>query len=367
MERLAGPLSDLHLFQRSIMNTASLKSTKFHLILYDKNGKELKVTVNCEPLMSGGIFVGCIANIRQCQAVALQSVLTTMKQSSISQCLVSLEAPHTIQMLNDAFVSKFGFARDDLLGKQLPALAPLLHVSASHDWRSLLLATGDGAIRRRSISALNVTSAANSAPFAPFEEAVFVPVADEPDGMIRHVLVLFPPSILPAPIPSSSPRSSSFWTDRLAGCEPRPARRADAVSPLTAKSASPQSLGSDPEDLNDFSGGETTTAAAQPSPDHRSPGDSDHAPAARSRRRIIISANGTAEDVPTAAVVFTPALLDTLRGRPLPAAARAVGVSVTAFKRACRRLGIRRWGFRRGPARGSHDAACTPPPPPPHA
>ena len=50
-------------------------------------------------------------------------------------------------------------------------------------------------------------------------------------------------------------------------------------------------------------------------------------------------------------VVLTLELLDALRGLPLPRAAQAVGVSATAFKKACRRLGVHRWGYRRGPGR----------------
>ena len=52
-----------------------------------------------------------------------------------------------------------------------------------------------------------------------------------------------------------------------------------------------------------------------------------------------------------AATVLTPAILAALQGQPLPAAARTVGMSATAFKRACRRLGIRRWSFSRGQGR----------------
>ena len=52
-------------------------------------------------------------------------------------------------------------------------------------------------------------------------------------------------------------------------------------------------------------------------------------------------------------IFITLQLLDTLRGLSLPHAARVVGVSATAFKRACRRLGVLRWDFRRGPGRVS--------------
>ncbi len=48
-------------------------------------------------------------------------------------------------------------------------------------------------------------------------------------------------------------------------------------------------------------------------------------------------------------VNFTRDLLDALRGMSLPRAASAVGVSATAFKKACRRLGVARWEYMRGP------------------
>ena len=65
-------------------------------------------------------------------------------------------------------------------------------------------------------------------------------------------------------------------------------------------------------------------------------------------------------------------LLDSLRGLPLPDAARAVGVCGTAFKKACRRLGVpvRRWEYRRGPGlamrkRSSRSRIQSPAPQPP--
>ena len=48
-------------------------------------------------------------------------------------------------------------------------------------------------------------------------------------------------------------------------------------------------------------------------------------------------------------LIITPILLQSLRGISLPHAAKAVGISVYAFKRACRQLGIRRWPYTRGP------------------
>ena len=50
-------------------------------------------------------------------------------------------------------------------------------------------------------------------------------------------------------------------------------------------------------------------------------------------------------------VVITHELIKTLHGLSLPQAAQVVGISSTAFKRVCRRLGIDRWEFKRGKGR----------------
>ena len=53
----------------------------------------------------------------------------------------------------------------------------------------------------------------------------------------------------------------------------------------------------------------------------------------------------------SSAVVLTHDIIHSLRGQPVPLAARAVGVSAISFKRACRRLGVGRWEHTRGLAR----------------
>ena len=72
-------------------------------------------------------------------------------------------------------------------------------------------------------------------------------------------------------------------------------------------------------------------------------------------RRTCISqqaAEGSTRAERTAVpVLISLELIHSLRGLPLQTAARAVGVSGTAFKKACRRLGMRRWEYRRGPGR----------------
>ena len=57
-------------------------------------------------------------------------------------------------------------------------------------------------------------------------------------------------------------------------------------------------------------------------------------------------------------VVVTRPILDGLCGLPLPRAAQALGVSATSFKKACRRLGVRRWDYKRGPALTNRNRGC---------
>ena len=67
-------------------------------------------------------------------------------------------------------------------------------------------------------------------------------------------------------------------------------------------------------------------------------------------RKHLKHMDPTLADKP-APVLITLPLLDSLRGLSLPKAASTIGVSATAFKRACRSLGVVRWDFTRGPAR----------------
>ena len=67
-------------------------------------------------------------------------------------------------------------------------------------------------------------------------------------------------------------------------------------------------------------------------------------------RKHLKHMDPTLADKP-APVLITRPLLDSLRGLSLPKAASTIGVSATAFKRACRSLGVVRWDFTRGPAR----------------
>ena len=378
VDKLTGPLSNSSLFHTAIINTATLIPSKLRLILYDKDGKVMKLTAFCEPLLFGGLFVGCHVVFRPFQAVPIQKVLESMTHSRYAQCLVSLESANIIKIHNDAFVIKFGLTQDSQLR--------IYTRSAPHEWSSLLIAASDGIISRGQIGAQNASEGVYRSPFAPLDEAIFIPVAEGLTCRIRDVLVVFPPSTTKLPTPLFPRDNSSICrigrlgyiesvsapsNPEAAAAAPTPQCRPDPAQPNRRPCLA---------DLAGIDGDHKATLHLRfppPVPQHATlrrpiacgaPGSADRSDAAPSLldNRSFPPARGAADAILPSSkaapvVIFTPELLEALRGRPLSAAARAVGVSETAFKNACRRLGIRRWDYRRGPAR--HGTAVGPPSP----
>ena len=221
-----------------------------------------------------------------------------MNESRCPHVLVSADAPNIINVVNDKFTHKFGCSHAQALGQ------PLAIIQADHRqaWRSLLAAAAAGRIARSNVSVrqpwFSPGRAGENATNNDSKESdvICVPVVDVPNGPISNILVLFAPS---------RPHADS----EAAGC------------------LSPAAAGDD---------GRVLSRAG---------------PIIRPRRKIL--ADGTVA-LPEA-VTLTPELLDNVPGLPLRAAAAAVGVSPTAFKKACRKLGLRRWVYQRPPSkRGPH-------------
>jgi hypothetical protein len=66
-------------------------------------------------------------------------------------------------------------------------------------------------------------------------------------------------------------------------------------------------------------------------------------------------------------VVVTPDTIQSLQCLPVHKAADVIGISATALKRACRRLGVRRWPYHRGTSKAVHGPGLGAQPGPRHA
>jgi hypothetical protein len=160
------------------------------------------------------------------------------------------------------------------------------------------------------------------------EHFTCTPVVDALNGQIRHLLLVFSDS-------SDSLCMLSAATGHIIKSEP-PSQPTHALPP-------------------------TINAQTEPIP----PADMAHGffacprglgsgPAIFPRRKPqSLDASNTSPQ-PVAPVVVTLGLLDSIRDLPLIQAAAKLGVSPTAFKKACRRLGVSRWAYRR-----NRDAAAS--------
>ena len=286
--RLVGPKSDGIQLQSAIAQAGCSESNTRHFVLYTNSGLDMNCMVSFDPCWRNECVVGCLINFWPSEAVTLMEALG---QSKHPQILVSSESPYNIHIANEDFLSRFEFSRNQVLGKSLNSIIPEIDISEA--WRTVLSSALKG-----SVVSWNFDN--NSLSRAPVS-AILFPVVDSPNGRIRNILIQFP-----APQAGFGPSSPSSNTDDIC-CTP-------STSVPSAAAASPECLK-----------------------------DQGHAIFPRRRGRSA----GQPLQQP---VVVTPESIRKLRGLPLQAAARALGVSATAFKRACRRLGLRRWTYKRGPA-----------------
>ena len=317
----------------------------------------MRLLVSCEPLLAGGVFVGCLASFRPSETLPLPSVSAALMQISYAQCLISAGVTH-------AMVSGES-CKQPFANYPLPEPASLMYGSATSGWRPFLHEAGDcqRIICQHSISAQDTSLkrhaqehslknlAVNRPIWNTLNKAIFVPVDQEHDSRVNSRVndLALPPLILPA---SSASMMGSFGNaGNVAGPSNHKlegVRAAAATAFALAEQAAPRQETSG-LCWKDFStAGETEAATVSTAAAHEVPMD----PSCQTAT-VSACATGTAALVDRVkdSQILTPAILAALQGQPLPAAARAVGMSATAFKRACRRLGIRRWGFRRGPGR----------------
>jgi hypothetical protein len=352
--KLIGRKSDPVMFQSVIQNTGILESSKVHFTLHDRAGAEKKTMVATAPFYKEGILIGCHITFRTSFAITLQEAF---EESHCPHALVSSKSPNVISMVNEEFSRKFGCNRNQALGQILGTIQG----PDTSGWISLIRNACDGQISRNRVNTRN-SSARMHPDGSSFEDVVCVPVVEAPNGKVRHILVMFPPPPQQAAGPPL-PAVHNF----------SPAR--PFIAPLMA--ADERDPGPGPATPMPASHGPADSASFFSCPHRRGFG-----PAIFPRRKVALDGSV----VPALPVVVTMELLSTLHDLPLHKAAEAIGVSATAFKKACRKLGVRRWTYKRraglcGPGPGAEcrdlgdsgasddggpSNASPPPPVPPH-
>ena len=322
---ITGAESDTRMLRSEI---ESMQGLKMQLILYDASGHAKRLIVSCSPYYENLLRVGCLLTIKPSEAVTLQDSFADCLHA---RALVSADYPHAIHMANGAFLDRFSCDRQEVLGQSLhffsimdstffaEALTNKCSADSEEAWSALLAIALDGRVarwRRDASDDVGIQICGNAA-----EEVTCAPVVEAPNGLIRHIVVSFGP---PPGVGSADERS-------VDGCgPPYPGQSAKRrVRPGLEKAA------------------EATTwnkTSGLVCPRLRSLGT-----AIFPRRKPSLQVQQAGNDKALAPpVLVTRELIAALADLPLNKAAAAAGVSATAFKKACRKLGVRRWAYKRG-------------------
>ena len=321
---VTGKRSDPCMLQIAIQG---MQGNKMQLILYDSNGGERSLIVCCIPFYEAGAFVGCQLNLRPSAAITLYDALADSVQARV---LLSAQAPHDIHMANESFFRHFACSRSEVLGRPVDivrgftnyfddTIAAQIQTDFEAVWPAFLCAAIDGCVVKWPSMA--------SDSCASLYGITCAPVVDAPNGPIRHLLLTFDASscaegekipCLDESLKTNAGHTAQLHAAKITGCSCEP------TQPITVKDIPGQSARAHKRSL---------TAVIFPRRQPRPDGS-------------LAQDDGPRTRAPP--VVVTPGLVSALADLPLRKAAIAVGISVTAFKKACRKLGIRRWAYKRG-------------------
>ena len=321
---LAGPCSDPQLLMTMISNSNEIKPNFAQLVLHDRGGMSRSFMVSCESVDSKT----CLLSFKVSEALTLQESFEDVDEP-IS--LVSAQDPFLVNMTNEIFASEFGCFSNEVLG--LP-ISFVLRTESSFRWKEMLQRAACG---EKACKLQELRSSGGSFSEYPGQETVMqwyvscIPVVDGPNGKVSYVLLRFSnPTVSTLPDPADY--NDQTWQSDVLNAN----RLEDPARLQRPAAAAAPSFAS--------------VICSDPAPRFNAPLPTDGpAPAIGFHGK---PAGGVDEPSgPGLPVLLTSDTLAALRGLPLPQAARAVGLSATAFKRACRRLGVRRWDYKRGPGR----------------
>ena len=333
---ITGAESDTRMLQSAI---ESMQGLKMQLILYDASGHAKRLIVSCSPYYENFLNVRCLLTIQPSEVVTLQDAFADCLHA---RALVSADYPHAIHMANGAFLDRFSCGRQDVLGQPLHFFSRMDSTSIStaltnpcsaefeEAWSALLDTALDGRVARQRKDVTDDVGVLISGNDT--DEVTCAPVVEAPNGYIRHLVVSFGP---PPGVGSADER----FVD---GCRP----------PHTSQSAKRRVRPGLEKTAEAATGAKSAFLVC---PRLRSLG---HAILPRRKPSLEVS-----RCLPLAPpVVVTRELIAALADLPLNKAAAAAGVSASAFKKACRKLGVLHWAYKRGRSALSVSAVLSGPP-----
>eukprot|EP00292_Cryptomonas_paramecium_P005854 CAMPEP_0113692478 /NCGR_PEP_ID=MMETSP0038_2-20120614/19102_1 /TAXON_ID=2898 /ORGANISM="Cryptomonas paramecium" /LENGTH=412 /DNA_ID=CAMNT_0000614385 /DNA_START=73 /DNA_END=1308 /DNA_ORIENTATION=+ /assembly_acc=CAM_ASM_000170 len=322
-----GPNTDAPCVHSYIKNTASFKTSVVNLSFYQRNGHERTFRTTFSP------FSNNTENIGACLIVLEPSENNVVESCNGARMLISSEWPNTIQSVNEEFTKIFGLSNFDLIGKS----PRMIHGANTEEfrWRNLLEAANSGGNAKDilffsnssgsefpcNVSCSPVSNNMNQPcglfvlEFRGLADEVSSGLSSVVHGRLRDGPANHVPRIVSVPNDQCLKQPSCSAPTFIAQPLPQSVR-----APTVQEVATPAPA---------------QTPAAQPQ-------KQGCGPAIFPRRKA-----GDDTAAPLAPVVVTREVLSTLTGMPLGRAAQSLGVSATALKKACRKLGLDRWAYKK--------------------
>ena len=186
--KIVGKATDSARFSDVIFGTGKRQSSISQFVLYDRNGEQRTVLVTCEPVVESDGLIFCQMTFEHSDAVTLQEAF---EDTLCPKLLISSEPPHSVKIVNDSFLAKFGCSRADILGRSFDRFQSC----DTTGWTALFAAANRGKVSRNIVRA----STHASTP----DDVISVPVVEGANGGIEYILVLFAPAVADQAYPSS--------------------------------------------------------------------------------------------------------------------------------------------------------------------
>jgi len=269
-----------------------------HLKICDGIGKHRPMLVTVTSFVNEVGFICCRLDFDgTSEAITLQQAL---EDTSCPTMLVCAASPHRIMHVNDSLLDKFSCTRSEVLGCTLEVFKG----PGPSKWDALIETALSSKVARDIVNCtLNAISET--------DDLICVPVVDEEEGFggVDYILFLFAPT---------------------------------CTVPLSAFSAPPEHQADPlyPHDAVDFGYCSSTDGITACDSEAARAGEGD---VEQTSKKTSASTRISTRGKGARMVNLTPALVSSLLHQPLRQAAASLGVSVSALKRACRRMGILRW------------------------
>ena len=188
---LHGPRTDAVILHSAIKNVAFSQSCPVQATLYSRTGQELLVMATCSPYQeSDGMFVGCLLDIEDSEAVTLKQALAS--DNPVAMAIITASRPHTIETVSAEFSELFGLNQSQVLGRTLRLIHGPAGHTQTHRWSSMLDVAARG--HRAYDRLFTCSSACVEAPM----DIACTPIVEPLTGRVSHLLVEFRPDPRPA-------------------------------------------------------------------------------------------------------------------------------------------------------------------------